>query len=195
MSPATSHKELVLLASRWLKYKQRCSLVLEEFVGGAQEIADAIGWRRAGRESVLVECKTSRSDFLSDQKKLWRNKHFSQDGLGQYRYYMAPAFLLKPDELPENWGLLEVFGRKVVVSKESGDFGRDPGRLLNELSTLWSRIRRIEHCDHKRLLRRRKLADKILQRYPSVIAACFDKEATEYVRLVETTGNVKEEIK
>ncbi len=33
--------------------------------------------------------------------------------MGGHRYYMAPKGLLKAEDLPEGWGLLEVAGKKV----------------------------------------------------------------------------------
>jgi hypothetical protein len=59
--------------------------------------------------SVVVEVKTSRSDFLADFKK----PHRSGDtvGIGMYRYYMCPEGVIRPDELPERWGLLYVNNR------------------------------------------------------------------------------------
>ncbi len=36
-------------------------------------------------------------------------------GLGQFRYYLAPAGLIAVDELPPRWGLIEVHGRALKV--------------------------------------------------------------------------------
>lgn len=79
--------------------------------------------------SLLVECKASRTDFLSDAVKPSRENTGGENpgkagelpsskravkpprktaGLGAYRFYMAPTSLLAPEELPEGWGLLEL---------------------------------------------------------------------------------------
>ncbi len=71
------------------------------------ELPDAIGWKRGW--SILVECKVSRGDFLRDKHKVARQRV----GMGQSRYFMTPKGLLKPEELPPGWGLLEVCGRVV----------------------------------------------------------------------------------
>ena len=76
------------------------------------EIPDAIGWRpyaHNGCGSTLVEVKVSRSDFLSDAKKQHRASH--ENGMGVYRYYMAPVGLIAVEELPHRWGLIEVTER------------------------------------------------------------------------------------
>jgi hypothetical protein len=46
---------------------------------------------------------------LADKRK----PHRSGDvlGLGRWRYYMCPQNLIKPEELPEKWGLLYVTAR------------------------------------------------------------------------------------
>jgi hypothetical protein len=109
------HDELCGRAARWLKNTRKCRLVLREVVSCARETPDAIGWRWGS--STLVECKTSRADFRRDQKKVG---HASPDwGMGEYRYYMTPPGLLRVDELPEGWGLLEVHGRRVRVVHEA----------------------------------------------------------------------------
>ncbi|KKK54365.1 hypothetical protein LCGC14_3085490, partial [marine sediment metagenome] len=69
--------------------------------GYGDEIPDALGF--ASRKSTLIECKASRSDFLSDKKKSFRQK--PDEGMGCLRYYLTPPGLVDPDELPENWGL------------------------------------------------------------------------------------------
>ncbi|MCG6521972.1 hypothetical protein K6U39_16795, partial [Vibrio parahaemolyticus] len=35
-------------------------------------------------------------------------------GMGMYRYYMAPEGLLRPDELPTAWGLIEITARGLI---------------------------------------------------------------------------------
>lgn len=103
---ALTHHQLVHAASRWLRGHERCPIVLTEFTSAVKEIPDAIGWRRGGRISILIECKVSRSDFLRDKEKPHRK--FGKIALGQERLYMAPMGLISVDELPRGWGLLEV---------------------------------------------------------------------------------------
>lgn len=108
------HKSLCETAVKWLKRAPSaggpgCSVAVSECKSGFDgEIPDAIGFRRTGYEptdgSVLVEVKTSRSDFLADARK----PHRSSGGVGSWRYYLAPHGLIDPDELPTGWGLLQV---------------------------------------------------------------------------------------
>ena len=62
-----THPQLVERAVAWLR-SYRCGVVLSEQACASGEIPDAIGWKRACH-SVLVECKVSRGDFLSDRDR------------------------------------------------------------------------------------------------------------------------------
>ena len=92
----------------------KCGVVLVEFSCYAYEIPDAIGWKRAGLHSILVECKASRADFLRDQKKWHRRANLS---VGCQRFYMAPPGLIRPEDLTDNWGLVEWKGGKARVKR------------------------------------------------------------------------------
>lgn len=109
-----THALLVQLAARWLASTRGCSLVLTEFVcAGAVETPDAIGWRIDQGWSILVECKVSRADFRADfANKLSRSSR--EHSIGQERWYLTPPGLLRAEEIPEGWGLLET-GAKVRV--------------------------------------------------------------------------------
>lgn len=56
--------------------------------------------------TILLEAKTSRADFLADRKKPHRIS--PEKGIGKWRYFICPTDLIKPDELPERWGLIYV---------------------------------------------------------------------------------------
>ena len=110
-----THAQLVEKAVHWLR-RYRCGVVLSEQACASGEMPDAIGWKRACH-SVLVECKVSRGDFLADLTKPFRRKPAT--GVGCERFYLAPAELIKPEELPLGWGLLEYCSRKVNMLRES----------------------------------------------------------------------------
>lgn len=107
-----THAELCDIAVKWLKRPQSgkgpgCNVAMSECQSGyVGEIPDAIGFRleHPGSVSVVVEVKTSRSDFLADRKKA----HRVEGGMGTYRYFMCPTGLIWVDELPQGWGLLYV---------------------------------------------------------------------------------------
>ena len=65
------HGQLVARAADWLRHKYGCGIVLSEQYCVTGEVPDVIGWK-ASCQSVLVECKVSRGDFLADANKPFR---------------------------------------------------------------------------------------------------------------------------
>lgn len=110
--------------------------------GSARETPDAIGW--FNRQSILIECKTSRADFKADMRKPYR-RGFGDPmwlvGMGNQRYYLTPKGLLNVADFPdERWGLLETDGEHVRRVKQSGGFDI---AHADEIAFLVSAIRRI----------------------------------------------------
>lgn len=105
-----THEELVSQAVRWLR-RNNCRVILHDPFRAAhvQEQPDAIGWRDG--LSLLVEVKVSRADFIRDRHKPFRVD--PSKGMGDWRFYLAPAGLIRPEELPPGWGLLECEDRRV----------------------------------------------------------------------------------
>lgn len=68
------------------------------------ECPDVFGF--GGTKTQMIEVKVSRSDFLADKKKLWRQN--PSYGIGQMRSYLCPAGLIAVEELPAKWGLLYI---------------------------------------------------------------------------------------
>lgn len=139
-----THSMFVERAVKWLRatphrdWGYRCRVVLGEYHCYIDEIPDAIGF--CHMESVVVECKINRADFLSDQKKSHRKKVVS---LGNYRYYLTLPHVACVEEIPEGWGLLYAHSKKIVMMK--------PAPLHSELeikkaewSMMYSIIRRLE---------------------------------------------------
>nr|WP_280971441.1 adenylosuccinate synthase [Cupriavidus gilardii]WDE72680.1 hypothetical protein [Cupriavidus gilardii] len=116
-----AHAALCVRAVRWLQLTESrqgpgCTIAVSECqAADAGEIPDAIGFRAVGHElhSVVIEVKVSRADFLADAKKPHRQDPAA--GMGEFRYYLAPAGLIRVDELPPRWGLIEVDGRALRV--------------------------------------------------------------------------------
>jgi len=116
--------------------------VLSEQVCISGEVPDAIGWKGACR-SVVVECKLSRADFLADCAKPFRQN--CEIALGCERWYLTPAGLLSPSDLPQRWGLLELTAGKLHVAvKASRQNQRTPTGLLYEMNLLLASLRRVE---------------------------------------------------
>jgi hypothetical protein len=102
---------------------------------------DAIGWKHACH-SVLVECKVSRSDFLADRAKPFRSK--PGKGIGCERFYLAPRGLIRTDELPEGWGLLEIHAGRVEMMHPSAKNLRNAAGFRHEMNLLLASLRRVE---------------------------------------------------
>lgn len=130
-----THADLCEIAKKWLgrpnsRGGHGCHVALSECRSGWDgEMPDAVGFRAAtnSTETVVVEVKVSRSDFLADAKKAHRA---AGQGMGVYRYFMCPEGLIRPEEVPARWGLLYVDARgrvkavlgPVALSNNCGTF-------------------------------------------------------------------------
>jgi len=140
-----THDDLVEIGRRWMS--ARSPVVVTEISSGVGEEPDVIGFstglkkgrRPVGYGTVLIECKASRSDFLSDKKKYYRRN--PEVGLADYRLFLCPTGLIKVEELPEGWGLLETQGENVkfvhIPSRQTCD-------KIKESALLVSVIRRLD---------------------------------------------------
>lgn len=135
-----NHAFLVARAVEWLR-RYRCGVVLSEQACISGEMPDAIGWKRACH-SVLVECKISRSDFLVDRNKPFRLK--PELGVGSERFYLVPKGLVRVEELPGGWGLLEYRNRSVELVRASKKNLRSDEGFRCEMNLLLASLRRVE---------------------------------------------------
>jgi hypothetical protein len=136
-----THAQLVRAAETWLR-KQGCRIVLSEQTADSGEVPDAIGWR-ADCHSIVIECKVSRADFISDHYKRARRR--SGQAMGCERFYLAPAGLIKAEEVPDGWGLLGVHKKEVevLVRPRTNSQLREKG-LMAEMALLLASLRRVE---------------------------------------------------
>jgi len=135
-----THALLVRNAVAWLRH-YRCGVVLSEQACISGEMPDAIGWKRACH-SVLVECKVSRADFLADRAKPFRQK--PHVGVGCERFYLVPRGLVRTDELPAGWGLLELHNRRIYMVQRSRKNLRSEEGFRCEMNLLLASLRRVE---------------------------------------------------
>jgi hypothetical protein len=134
------HAVLVDAAVSWLR-SQRCGVVLSEQGCSSGEMPDAIGWK--GKcHSIVVECKVSRGDFLTDAAKAWRTD--VAIALGCERYYMAQRGMIRESELPLGWGLIEFHSYKTKVLKKSKRNLRQDEGFKNEMNLLLASLARVE---------------------------------------------------
>ena len=135
-----THSQLVEKAVRWLR-SYRCGVVLSEQSCVSGEMPDAIGWKQACH-SVLVECKVTRSDFLADRLKPFRQK--PEKGVGSERFYLTPAALVSIEELPAGWGLLELHRGRIGIRHASAKNLRTAAGFRCEMNLLLASLRRVE---------------------------------------------------
>ncbi len=145
-----SHKTLCRIAAKWLRNscKERCPVVFVELVTAAFETPDVFGCNSSN--SIVIEVKRSRSDFLRDKKKFFRL--YPEMGVGDFRYYLCPNEIIKPDDVPEKWGLIWVGeNQKCKVVKEilTGNINsQNPHRFeknaRNERAIMYSALRRLQ---------------------------------------------------
>jgi hypothetical protein len=135
-----THAELVCIGANWLRGAMKCHATLTELDSCSGEIPDIIGWKFNYR-SILIECKTSKSDFYADKSKPFRVK--VEDGMGYWRYYLTPKGLLKPKDVEgTGWGILETSGKQVRILVRSKPFFKRNGRA--EMSLLTKALRRVQ---------------------------------------------------
>lgn len=135
-----THAQLVDRAVGWLR-AYRCGVVLSEQACVSGEMPDAIGWKQACH-SVLVECKVTRADFLADREKPFRLK--PEKGVGSERFYLTPPALLKTEELPAGWGLLELRRGRIEMRQASANNLRTTAGFRYEMNLLLASLRRVE---------------------------------------------------
>lgn len=99
-----THDQLVEIAFRWAS--RRYGVVFRELAVPSRygEIPDVQGFTR--EHSILIEVKASRTDFLQDRQKVFRET--TSLGMGEFRYYCCPEKRILPVEIPIDWGLLYV---------------------------------------------------------------------------------------
>ena len=124
---------------RSMGYNFSCSNMTSATHG---EQPDILGISSFG-ESILIEVKVSRSDFLADKKKPWRSN--PEMGMGDFRVYLAPKGLLKPEDIPYGWMLWEVHGKTKptlkVIKGKAKQIVRNP--VWGGTSTEWNFV----NCD------------------------------------------------
>ncbi|NAX44820.1 MULTISPECIES: hypothetical protein [unclassified Vibrio] len=143
------HDELCRRSAQFLK-NNGFNVVFDDRFAPTSEQPDAFGI--SGTSTCLIEVKVSRSDFLADSKKWFRQE--PEKGMGDWRFYLCPKGLISVDELPHGWGLLyatEKQIRKVHGWPDNGYFDYNKpfvGNHSAERSYMYSALRRMEIRGH-----------------------------------------------
>lgn len=100
------HYKLCCLGAKWMQKQVYGSYkyIAVELVCIGAENPDV--WGTNGYNSMLIEVKTSRADFLKDKKKFARQEQNSKYATGNFRYYLAPDGIIDISEVPDDWGLI-----------------------------------------------------------------------------------------
>jgi|WetSurMetagenome_2_1015567.scaffolds.fasta_scaffold42882_4 hypothetical protein len=146
-----THAELVLIGIEWLKKPyvsckeyghSSCSVVISELVTCTTygEIPDVLGYTSGKQKTILIECKTSYSDFIADQNKPFRK--MPKCGMGDQRWYLAEKGIIPVEKVPENWGLLEITNDGKIASTNKCALFQEKN-YRNEINLLISAICRL----------------------------------------------------
>jgi len=133
-----THSQAVRRVAAWARNTIRIPIVISELKTMAFEIPDVLAFKSGGL-SMLIEVKVSRSDFLADRNKSFRNR--PEEGMGDIRYFAAPAGLLAASDIPEKWGLLEIESKWI---RETVKPERQEVNKRAEVAFLMSALRRLE---------------------------------------------------
>lgn len=78
--------------------------------------AYAVGMWAENRGFIAYEIKVTKQDFLRDVERFATKQKVALENSTQF-YYAAPHGMLRPDEMPEGCGLLEVQNGRAITSK------------------------------------------------------------------------------
>ncbi|TET97711.1 MAG: adenylosuccinate synthase [Candidatus Stahlbacteria bacterium] len=170
-----THYDLCKLTAE--RFVKKAQIALYEYKSGSYEEPDVLTFNY--NVSTLYEIKMSRSDFKADKMKECRTKwkpkgywnfknnpnlikfdafykqywpelyYIEAPHLGKYRYYVCPSGLLKPEEIPEGWGLYWVKNGRFYKKKASKSFKRN---LFAENNILVHALRRLGRHGPKGIL-------------------------------------------
>ena len=132
-----THQLLVEIGTKWLTRQYSGIVVLPEYSRASGETPDVIGFGK--RDSYVIECKISHTDFLADKRKPYRE---NGNGMGNYRWYLSPCAISK-SEIPEQWGLLEYRNGRVFKVVNAIRFNH-PEIREHEYGILQSLVRRAD---------------------------------------------------
>lgn len=131
------HGELCEFIADYARKNMNAGLIfVEHKTSTVHQIPDVLIYRPTC--TIELEVKVQRGDFLSDKNKPHRKD--PSKGVGDYRFYVAPRGIIKAEELPKHWGLLEVTNKRVIATKVPKNYKclyGNRGWYVDQLSRLY----------------------------------------------------------
>lgn len=149
-----THHQLCELGARWIVNESHFGgydwrILIEP--GQREELPDVFAFTR--NCSVLIECKASRSDFLADKRKPFRQD--PQKGIGMRRFYLVNDGVATQDEMPDGWQLLIAYDKNTILMptnyvppmslEEDKKWFFHVRNATNEVELMWSWEYRRQH--------------------------------------------------
>jgi len=131
-----THSELCDIGEKYLRKTIGCKVTAKEIKSMINEEPDVIGFKSC--HSFLLEAKTSKSDFLADKKKPFRIN--SQEGIGDFRYYICEKGLIKIEDLPPKWGLIYVNQKckaRLVCGNKQNVYSVSKWKMKKDINAEW----------------------------------------------------------
>lgn len=190
MKTPWTHNELVRLACRWAKARGYLVVLAESGHLHGDLIPDVLAWARdyLGQRSILIEVKISRADFRRDKDKPLHTH--PEKYPGQERLYCAPQGVLKLDDIPPSWGLLEpTTNGKGLTVRRRGVQAPACERREAEIPYLLAFVRRYQCGVERNVLEERFILPADLAALPADVRAelLAEHEAREGLGAVRAT--------
>lgn len=126
------------------------------------------------------EIKISRADFFNDSKKTAKHLILESDILNRQRpnyfYYAVPKDLIKPEEVPNGYGLIYIESWNVTIVKQADKIHKEKVDIdkLNLIDKfyygMWDYIDKYRHSDITALKRTIKALEKDIMEYDNLIS-------------------------
>lgn len=136
-----THRQLEEVGAKWLSksgYWWSCKRIAIEPTSPGSERPDVIGF--AYGVTHVIECKTTRDDFLRDFRKKWRKE--GEKPMGSYRWWLCVEGVITVDDLSGSGdGLLLVtaYG-SVQIIKFPTRRSEEERNMIGELCILYSML-------------------------------------------------------
>ncbi|WP_156897364.1 MmcB family DNA repair protein [Alkalicoccus chagannorensis] len=132
------HQFLKMQALHWLKHKMTdlCAVEVKYSCRRKKRTADAVGISFRRREARIIEVKTSRQDYFRDDVIASPSGYAA---VADYAYILTPAGMLKKEELPAGYGVMEAdeYGKITIVKNPTRN--KKPALKLDTLVRRTSR--------------------------------------------------------